>query len=238
MPTGLPPRDRTTPDPALCWGYGADDGPAFWGSLDPAFAACALGREQSPIDLAGARRADLAPLAFDYRQSRIAVANTGHTIQVDTDSGSSILLDGARYDLRQFHFHRGSEHLVDGVRLALEMHLVHGGADGATAVVGVLFEDGPANDALAPVWANLPPEPGSARGVAGELDLATLLPAARTAWRYRGSLTTPPCTEGVAWAVLTETLTMSREQIAAFAALYPCNCRPVQPLGERELSIG
>ena len=242
MPMGAPPADETgrdrAPSAAPCWGYGADDGPARWGSLDPAFAACALGREQSPIDLAGARPADLPPIGFDYRAGRVAVANTGHTIQVDTGPGSAILLDGARYALQQFHFHRGSEHLVDGARFALEMHLVHADEDGALAVVGVLFEEGEANRALAPVWARLPPEPGTSRAVAGALDLESLLPSRRTAWRYRGSLTTPPCTEGVAWAVLTRPLTMSPAQIAAFAALYPCNCRPVQPLGERALAVG
>ena len=231
-------RFRAGPGAGPCWGYEADNGPALWGTLDPVFAACARGREQSPIDLAGAQSAGLPPLEFDYRRSRIAAENTGHTIQANPEPGSSIVLDGMRYELGQFHFHCGSEHLVDSVRLALEMHLVHARGDGAVAVVGVLFEEGAANEALAPLWAHLPAEPGASHALPGELDLASLLPARRTAWRYRGSLTTPPCTEGVAWAVLTETLTMSAAQIAAFAALYPNNRRPVQPLGERVLRIG
>ena len=229
---------RALPGVAPCWGYEADNGPALWGTLDPAFAACAHGQEQSPIDLAGGRRGGLAPLEFDYRRSRIAAENTGHTIQANPDPGSSLTLDGVRYGLTQFHFHRGSEHLVDGVRLALEMHLVHAREDGGIAVVGVLFEEGTANAALAPLWSHLPDEPGTSHALPGALDLASLLPARRTAWRYRGSLTTPPCTEGVAWAVLAEPLSMSAAQIAAFATLYPNNCRPVQPLGGRELHIG
>ena len=226
------------PGGAPCWGYDEDNGPAAWGALDPAFAACACGREQSPIDLAGGRSGGLAPLEFDYRRSRIALENTGRTIQANPEPGNSVTLEGTRHDLRQFHFHRGSEHLVDGVRLALEMHLVHATADGALAVVGVLFEEGRANEALAPLWARLPVEPGASRALPGTLDLASLLPARRTAWRYRGSLTTPPCTEGVAWAILTQTLTMSATQIATFAALYPNNRRPAQPLGGRQLRIG
>ena len=230
------------PPPALPdapgWGYGADDGPACWGSLDPGFALCACGREQSPIDLTGARRARLDPIGFDYRRARASVRNTGHTVRIDPAPGSAILLDGVRHRLAQFHFHRGSEHLVDGARLPLELHLVHRSAAGAVAVVGVLIEEGAANETLAPVWARLPAEPGEPRPVPGTLDLASLVPAGGTAWRYPGSLTTPPCSEGVAWAIPTGRLTMSAAQIAAFAAIFPNNYRPVQPLGERVLRIG
>ncbi len=220
------------------WGYDADNGPALWASLDPGFAACALGAEQSPVDLTGGRGADLPPLEFAYRRTRIVLENTGHTVQANPDPGSFVALDGIRYELRQFHFHHPSEHLFDGARLALELHLVHASGDGALAVVGVLFAEGAAHGTLAPLWAHLPAEPGAVRPVPGELDLATLLPARLTAWRYRGSLTTPPCTEGVAWAVLAQPLAISAAQIAAFAALYPNNRRPVQPLGERVLRIG
>lgn len=223
---------------AKSWGYGPHDGPARWAELDPAFAACGVGREQSPIDLTGGRRADLAPVEFDYGRTRVAVENTGRTIQVNPDPGSGIVLDGARYALQQFHFHHGSEHTVDGVRLPLEMHLVHRSDRGSLVVVGVLYRVGAANAALAPVWARLPAEPAASAEVPGRLDLSALLPARRTTWRYRGSLTTPPCTEGVAWVVLTEPLALSAAQIDAFAALYPNNRRPVQPLGERILRRG
>ena len=233
-----PPDRPDTPGAAPAWGYGADDGPACWGSLDPAFALCDRGREQSPIDLTGARPARLDPIGFDYRPARVSVENTGHTVQVNPAPGSSILLDGARHELAQFHFHRGSEHLVDGVRLPLELHLVHRSADGALVVIGVLIEEGAANRTLAPVWARLPAEPGAPRPVPGTLDLASLIPAGGTTWRYRGSLTTPPCGEGVAWAIPTGRLSMSAAQIAAFGAIFPNNYRPVQPLGERVLRIG
>ncbi len=220
------------------WGYQPHNGPALWGTLDPTFSKCALGKEQSPIDLTAGGSADPLAIEFDYRQTRIAVENNGHTIQVNPDLGSAIVLNGVRFDLLQFHFHHGSEHTVDGNQLPLEMHLVHRSDGGSLAVVGVLFEEGPANDTLAPVWSHLPPEPAASHVVASGLDLASLLPTTRTMWRYRGSLTTPPCTEGVNWIVLTEPLTMAPDQIAAFGAIYPNNFRPVQPLGERVLDCG
>lgn len=226
------------PPAAAAWGYGPDDGPAVWGRLDAAFRACAVGREQSPIDLTGGRRADLTPIDFDYRRTRAAIENTGRTIQATPGPGSGMVLDGVRYALQQFHFHHRSEHTVDGVRMPLEMHLVHRSGRGALAVVGVLFAEGPANAALAPVWARMPPECGASSAAPAPLDLAALLPAGRTTWRYRGSLTTPPCAEGVAWVVLVDPLTLSAAQIEAFAAIHPNNCRPVQPLGRRVLRRG
>ncbi len=199
---------------------------------------CALGAEQSPIDLTGARNVDLAPVEFDYGRTRLTVENTGHTIQMTPQTGSGIVLDGARYDLLQFHFHRRSEHLVDGKRFPLEMHLVHSNGNDGVAVVGVLIVEGEANEALAPVWSHLPPVRGTSRKILEAFDVASVLPPGRTTWRYRGSLTTPPCTEGVAWVIPVEPLSMSVSQIEAFAALYPHNCRPVQPLGERALYRG
>ena len=220
------------------WGYEPHNGPALWGTLDRAFRACALGTEQSPIDLTGGRRAELAPVEFDYGRSRIEVENTGHTIQINPEPGHGIVLDGTRHELSQFHFHRASEHLVDGVPYPMELHLVHRDGGGGLAVVGVLICEGEENAALAPAWACLPPDPGESRAISGEIDLAALLPPFGTTWRYRGSLTTPPCTEGVAWIVPDEPLPMSPAQIAAFAAIYPNNRRPVQPLGDRDLWRG
>lgn len=220
------------------WGYAPHNGPALWGTLDPAFGACAMGEEQSPIDLTAGQSSDPIAIEYEYERTRIGVENNGHTIQVNPDPGSGIVLNGVRFDLLQFHFHHASEHTVDGIQQPLEMHLVHRNDGGSLAVVGVLFQEGPANDALAPVWAHLPAEPTASDVNAGELELATLLPANRTTWRYPGSLTTPPCTEGVNWIVMTEHLTMSPEQIAAFGAIYPNNYRPVQPLGKRVLECG
>ena len=161
--------------------------------------------------------------------------NTGHTVQVNVDPGSGITLDGTRYELLQFHFHHASEHTVAGVQLPMEMHLVHRSDRGAFAVVGVLLGEGAANEALAPIWARIPSHAGSAEALPDAVEVAALLPEPRTAWRYRGSLTTPPCTEGVAWIVMSEPVTLSAAQIRAFGALYARNFRPVQPLGRRTL---
>lgn len=217
------------------WGYEGAHSPDHWGSLDPGFAVCSGGREQSPIDLAGAEREVLSEIAFEYAPSPISILNSGHSIQVDYQAGSGIVLDGTRYGLVQFHFHHRSEHTVDGTDFPLELHLVHADADGALAVVGVFLEEGAANEALAPVWRHLPRQAGPAAPVQGTVDANALLPERRTTWRYPGSLTTPPCSEGVSWLVMTEPVTASREQIEAFSALFPVNNRPVQPLNGRRL---
>ena len=217
------------------WGYEGAQAPEHWGSLDPGFAVCSDGREQSPIDLTGAERAALSEIVFEYAPSPISILNTGHSIRVDYQAGSGIVLDGTRYGLVQFHFHHRSEHTVDGADFPLELHLVHAHADGAHAVVGVFLAEGEANKALAPVWRGLPTEAGPAAVIEGTVDANALLPERRTTWRYRGSLTTPPCSEGVSWLMMTEPVTASREQIEAFAALFLVNNRPVQPLNGRRL---
>ena len=228
------------------WGYQDQDGPERWAAQHPAFATCASGMEQSPIDLTDAQRhgtlahrphrrpaADLQEITFDYAPGPISILNNGHTIQVDHAPGNGITLDGTRYELVQFHFHHGSEHTVNGVRFPLEMHLVHRGDNGALAVVGVLFEEGSVNNALESIWNHLPRESGAATPVPVELDARALLPERLTSWRYAGSLTTPPCTEGVSWVVMTEPVTLSATQIEAFGAIFFGNYRPVQPLNGR-----
>ena len=217
------------------WGYEGEHGPAHWGSLHPGFGVCSSGREQSPIDLTGAEAEVLSEIGFDYSPSPISILHNGHSIQVNYEPGSGIVLDGTRYELVQFHFHHRSEHTVDGADFPLELHLVHADADGALAVVGVFLEEGGANEALAPVFGQMPAESGPAALVEGTVDAAALLPEQRTTWRYRGSLTTPPCSEGVSWLMMTEPVTASREQIEAFRALFPGNNRPVQPLNGRRL---
>ena len=229
--------DRTD-DGKVPWGYEAHNGPACWGALDPAFGACARGREQSPVDLAGAQTADLEPVLFDYGRTRVAVENTGRTISIRPGPGHGMVLDGVRHELVEFHFHHGSEHLVEGVRLPLELHLVHRSDSGSIAVVGVFFTEGAANECLAPVWRHLPAERGSSPTGPVDTDLSYLLPEGRTSWRYRGSLTTPPCSEGVAWIVFCEPLSMPKAGIEAFGALHCGNFRPVQPLGSRVLALG
>lgn len=219
---------------AVHWAYDGDAGPEHWGQLDPSYAACETGRAQSPIDLAAPKARDLPDIEFGYDESPASVLNNGHTMQVTpegTDNG--IRVGGDRYRLVQFHFHDPSEHTVDGESFPMELHLVHEGADGSLAVVGVLIEEGAASTALAPVFDAMPAEADSTHDLADPLDLEAILPAKRRYYRYSGSLTTPPCTQGVTWLVLRRPITLSPGQIRAFTDLTGTNSRPVQDLNGR-----
>jgi len=215
------------------WSYEGKTGPEHWGSLDPAWAAAKDGKEQSPIDIADATAIALEPIEFHYESTRVNIINNGHTIQVNCDPGSYIEVDGETYQLAQFHFHAPSEHTIDGEPAAIEMHLVHKSAAGELAVVGVMIQPGEANAAFDPAWKHLPKEAGAEQKHEDRMTLADLLPAEQTYYTYPGSLTTPPCSEGVKWLVTTTPIAMSAEQIAAYTDIYSGNNRPIQPLNER-----
>lgn len=231
-PKGDPEDARTRPH-APHWAYGGEGGPEHWGELSPDNRPCSVGLQQSPVDLSGALDARVpAPAPRWWPDRGATVANTGHSLQVNVASGGDITLDGKSYTLKQFHFHHPSEHTVDGRAFPLEAHFVHAAADGDLVVVGVLFEEGEANPALDPVWAAAPAMEGEARINAG-IDPYRFLPPVAGAYRYEGSLTTPPCSETVHWTVMSTPATASASQIAAFASLFPMNARPVQPLNRR-----
>ena len=220
------------------WGYEAGNGPDVWGRLSPEFILCAEGRHQSPIDLANPTEAKLPAVVFNYRPAVLDIRNNGHTIEVASSAKSWIEVGEARYELLQFHFHAPGEHTVAGKSFDMEMHLVHQDENGTLAVVGVLIEQGDENAAYEPLWAHLPGTPGAAqRHENVTINAEDLLPASRRTCRYDGSLTTPPCSEGVRWLVLTTPVELSAAQIAAFRAIIHGNNRPVQPLGERELLV-
>lgn len=218
------------------WAYSGKRGPDAWGRLSRDYAACGIGREQSPIDLTPSIPAVLGDPVIQWRPTPLVVVNNGHTVQVDAAPGSSLLLDGEVYRLVQFHFHHPSEHTVAGVAYPLEIHFVHQGASGL-AVLGVMAIAGPAHPTLGAIWAMMPPQPGSVRDPDAMLDPASLLPSEATTWRYAGSLTTPPCSEVVSWVIYRRPITASPEQLQAFAALFPNNARPVQPLNRRKLLL-
>lgn len=222
------------------WTYSGVGGPEQWGTLSPEFAVCETGTTQSPIDLANATRTDLPDLRFDYRPATpLRVVNLGHTVQVNYQPGSSITVNDTTYELLQFHFHTPAEHRLQGREFPAELHLVHRAPGGALAVVGVMIERGSPNAAAAPLWNHLPRTPGAEQQVASaRIDAADLLPADRQRYQYPGSLTTPPCTEGVKWLVLAEPIEMSAEQIDALQSIIGTSNRPVQPLGNRELRLG
>jgi len=171
-----------------------------------------------------------------YQKMPLTIVHNGHTIQVNTPPGSKLEINGATYELLQFHFHHPSEHLLSGKAFDMELHFVHKAANGALAVVGVFIQPGPVNAGLAPIWAAMPTSETSAKSVAGvTIDPSALLPKARGYFRYMGSLTTPPCSEGLTWTVFRSPIQASPEQIRQFAALFPLNARPVQSINRRFL---
>ncbi|MFN8476066.1 MAG: carbonic anhydrase family protein [Anaerolineae bacterium] len=220
------------------WTYEGPEGPEFWGSLSPDYALCSTGKQQSPVDIPSSAALNPADLKFDYKPSPLNVLNNGHTIQGMYEAGSTLTVDGVPYKLVQFHFHNPSEHEANGKLDAMELHLVHQNADGGLAVVGVWIEPGAENKALAPVFSNLPKEQQEAKVVPGAtVNAAGFLPATQTYYRYDGSLTTPPCTQGVKWLVMSTPVTASAEQLAAYKAImYPTN-RPVQALNGRQFLL-
>ena len=210
------------------WSYDGDGGPMHWGKIDPANAKCETGERQSPIDIRDGIRVDLEPVAFDYKPVRFNVIDNGHTIQVNVGAGSSITILGRRYDLVQFHFHKPSEERVNGVGFDMVIHLVHKDMDGKLVVLAVLIQQGKANSLVQTIWNNMPLEKNDTVQPEGTLDLTQILPANRQYYTYMGSLTTPPCTEGVLWVVFKEPITLSQDQIGIFSRMYPMNARPVQ----------
>lgn len=232
-PASTPTQAPTSAPAPVHWSYEGEEGPAHWGELSPDFALCANGKKQSPVDLADTTPQDLANIIFHYQASKINIINNGHTIQVNYDPSSFIELDGIRYDLLQFHFHAPSEHSVAGKQAEAELHLVHKNADGDLAVVGILINTGQANSAIQPAWDNLPEQAGPVQSLDVQVNAGDLLPAVQTTYRYDGSLTTPPCSEGVKWLVMTEPITFSDEQLAAFTNIFEGNNRPIQALNGR-----
>jgi carbonic anhydrase len=218
------------------WAYNGDLGPEHWGELSEGFLPCAIGEEQSPINVTNATAEDLGNIEFSYTAaSPLQVVNLGHTVQVLFPAGNTILVDGVTYELKQFHFHTPSEHTIDGKESEMEMHMVHISAEGGIAVVGVMLNQGAENEALANVFHAMPVMEGPAQTVTGSIDPNEVLPETRTTYRYNGSLTTPPCTEGVKWLLMTEPAEVSSEQYKAFAKIVKVNSRPVQPLNDRTL---
>ncbi len=216
------------------WTFEGADGPEHWGDLDPAFRACGIGSQQSPIDVSGSLRAQLPPLGIAWQKRADTIVNTGHTIQVNIGAGSTLSVGPARYSLVQFHFHKPSEHLVDGKSFAMEVHFVHkNDAPGGLGVVGVLMAAGKSNPVFKKLVTTMPASAGEPVPVDPAIDPNGLLPRKRSYYRYEGSLTTPPCSETVDWMLLTDPIQVAEAEIAAWAKLYPMNARPAQKPNRR-----
>jgi carbonic anhydrase len=216
------------------WGYSGQEGPEHWAKLDPAYKTCANGKHQSPIDLRDFVEVDMLPLHPEYKTDAAEIVNNGHTVQVNYAPGSTLPVDGRTFELKQFHFHAPSENTLHGKRYPLEVHLVHADASGRLGVVGVLFDEGAANPLLEKLWEKMPGKGGEKGALPAGLNAAELLPARADYFRFNGSLTTPPCSEGVLWMVMKATNTASKEQIDRFTTTIGfANSRPVQPLNNR-----
>lgn len=218
------------------WGYSGHEGPANWGGLDPAFRLCAEGKNQSPIDLAGMIDSKLSPIAFNYQPGGNEIVNNGHSVQVNYTPGSTIAVVGREFELKQFHFHSPSENTIEGQSYPMEAHLVHADKHGNLAVIAVLYQIGKKNSELEKAWAHMPGQPDEKRALPRRIDANYLLPHDRDYYRFNGSLTTPPCSEGVWWLVMKQVAMASKEQIEIFSRTmgHPNN-RPLQPVNARTI---
>ena len=221
------------------WSYKGATGPSHWAAMEHDYAACGVGKTQSPIDIEDsvAKKSDLPPIAFDYKPSPLKIVDNGHTVQVIYAPGSTITVAGEQYELVQFHFHKPSEEKINGKPADMVVHLVHRDRDGKLAVVAVLLQAGAANQLIDTLWMNVPKEKEKETDVPGvQVNAAELLPADKVDYyTFAGSLTTPPYSEGVTWFVLKAHTTISKDEIASFGKLYPMNARPTQAVNGREI---
>lgn len=227
------PASVSAPSGRVAWGYEGAGAPANWAQLDARNAVCASGKRQSPIDIRDGIKVDLEPIRFDYRPSTFRIVDNGHTISVNVGD-SRFSLTGKTYELDDIHFHRPAEMLINGQRHEMSIHLVHRSLDGAVAVVALLLERGAEHPEIQTLWNYLPLEKNTpVQPPKAVINPARLLPESAQYYTFMGSLTTPPCTEGVTWIVMKQPVQVSDEQIRIFSRLYRNNARPVQAANER-----
>lgn len=230
------------------WSYDGEAGPASWATLDPVYALCGEGKSQSPINIVKSEVKGGTTWKLDYKTTSLRIAHNehmddiidnGHTIQITVDEGSTFTFGDKSFNLKQFHFHTPSEHTVDGQHTPMEMHMVHQHEDGSLAVVGVLFQEGTTpNPNFEKIIANLPNAKGESKHIAdANLELKVHLPNDNYAYHYVGSLTTPPCSEGVQWLVLRDPVLLTKAQIEAFSSRIGPNNRPTQEVNERVIKV-
>ncbi|MEN9658927.1 MAG: hypothetical protein RL571_2392 [Pseudomonadota bacterium] len=222
------------------WAYEGSTGPENWGGMSPSFALCKEGREQSPINITRSYAQEMEKIKFNYGMTKITVVNNGHTIQLNIDPGSFIEALGAKYQLLQFHFHTPSEEAIGGIRYPMVAHLVHKSEDGKLAVVAALIQQGAQdNPLIEALWDKMPSEHNETRTFDKlTYSPAALLPLDQSFYTFMGSLTTPPCSEGVRWLVMKNPLSISARQIARFRKEFPMNARPIQSINARNVMEG
>ncbi|QCT18709.1 carbonic anhydrase family protein [Jejubacter calystegiae] len=221
------------------WGYEGNESPEHWGELDSNWTECQKGQNQAPVDIRETYNVHLKPLRTQYTTSPDTLLNNGHTIQAsynDSNTANTLFLDNDSFTLKQFHFHAPSENMIHGKHYPMELHLVHQNSDGEIAVVAVMFVPGTASTELAKLWKVMPDHADKSSSLLARIDVNKLLPGDKTYWRFSGSLTTPPCSEGVRWIVMKHPLQASAEQLAQFkSVIHHSNNRPVQKLHGRTI---
>ena len=232
---GEPPHAETHHE-ITHWGYTGTDSAPHWGDLDEKYHICKDGQSQSPINIAKFLQEDVPDLKMAYHAVPLSVTNNGHTVQVNIAPGSSFEVGGITYDFLQLHFHTPSEHYLDGAPYPMEAHFVHKASDGTLGVIGVMMKVGEHNPVIEGIWQNVPAAGETKIVETVEINPGDLLPSSLDYYKYDGSLTTPPCSEGVQWHVLKNTIELSEKQLRAFQSAFPVNARSIQPLNERVIT--
>jgi carbonic anhydrase len=228
------------------WEYTGPKGPDHWAELDSEYAAC-NGKQQSPVDISSAQRANLPALRFESQSRPLkGLVNNGYTIRVNyhdaPGTGNFVWVGEERYQLIQFHFHRPSEETFHGKASAMVAHLMYRSGDGKVIGVAVLLKEGKPNATIQEIWDHMPMTESKVLAdfshaeeeiLGVNINPGGLLPQSFGYYTYMGSVTAPPCTEGIAWYILKTPVEMSPGQIKAFAKLYPHDVRPAQPLNGR-----
>lgn len=231
------PSEITAHTTVPLWSYSGDSGPEHWGDIDQTYDACQHGLMQSPIDLGTAQASADDFALYDYAPSHLHVINNGRTIRAQYDAGSTMQYDGVTYPLIQFHFHVPSEHSIHGISTAMELHLVHDDGHGNTVVAAVLLNAGDTTPPWDALWSEMPSGVGDYENGNAWVDASQLLPEDRHAYRYTGSLTTPPCTENVHWIVFKQIALLPAARIELFQRIIGNNARPTQPLNNRIVRV-
>jgi len=217
------------------WSYSGSNGPANWHQLSGAYGKCSSGKQQSPINIEGTDAAIMHRLETDYSVAPIHLKNNRHSIQMSYPKGSLLKVGTKRFSLKQFQFHTPAEHTVSGNRHPLSIHFIHHAANGSSAVVAVFVKEGKENMAAQELYENLPLEADQVINKEKILiNARDLMPSNKAYYRYMGSLTTPPCSEGVHWYVLKKPIEFSKEQIDFMRGLIGGNnARPLQKRNNR-----
>ena len=216
------------------WSYSGIKGPEYWGNIDKLYHMCKKGKNQSPIDITSTIESNLKPIIFSSIATSSNIINNGHTVQVNVPKLNSIIIDEITYDLLQFHFHSPSENRINGINYPVEVHLVHADKNGNLVVIGIMFKAGSKNEAIQKLWNQMPTHVGDKHNLEAEIKPYNLLPKSKEYYKFNGSLTTPPCSEGVKWLVMKDSIEMSKTQISQFEAiLSEKNNRPLQPKNAR-----